>query len=131
MATKDKEFELHVSGDEIPDESVLLKRLQEALNRGTKKVNIVNGYVVDTDSSINIQVGPILGEVTTDSAIAMIEVRGKEDTIPISAKVYKEKEKGTPIKTITIELQANRPTIFQFEDLEPSTDYTGEFRVIF
>ena len=131
MATKNKEFELHVSGDEIPDESVLLKRLQEALNRGTKKVNIVNGYVVDTDSSINIQVGPILGEVTTNSAIAMIEVRGKEDTIPISAKAYKEKEKGTPIKTITIELQANRPTIFQFEDLEPSTDYTGEFRVIF
>ena len=119
-------FELNVIGDEIPDESVLLRRLQEALHRGTKKVNIINGYVVDTNSSVRMLVGPVLGEITTNHAIVMIEVVGKTDVIPISAKLYKEYEKDSPTMVLEKEAPAKRPVIFQFEDLESSTEYTGK-----
>ncbi len=53
-----EDFSVHISGDEIPDESILLERLKEALRRGTTRVNIINGYVVDTNSSVNLTVGP-------------------------------------------------------------------------
>ena len=47
-----KNFELYITGNEIPEETVLLQRLREALAAGTKKVNIINGYVVNTDSTV-------------------------------------------------------------------------------
>ena len=68
------EFSVTVTGDEIPEASVLLERLHDALQRGTKKVNIINGYVVDTDSSVRMTVGPVLGEITANNAIILIEV---------------------------------------------------------
>ena len=120
-----EDFTVTVSGEDIPDDSILLQRLQEALTRGTTRVNIINGYVVDTDSSVNLTIGPVLGEITANKAIVMIEVVGKTDTIPITAKLYKQDEKGEPIESVEQDVQAKRPAIFQFEDLEPDTEYTG------
>ena len=122
----EKQFSLAVSGDEIPDESVLLTRLKEELDKGNKKINIINGYVVDTDSYVNVSVGPVLGEITTNHATVMIEVIGEQDVIPICAKLYKENEKGEPVKSLEKELCAKRPAIFQFDGLEPNTEYTGK-----
>ena len=122
-----EDFSLHISGDEIPDESILLARLQEALSRGTTNVNIINGYVVDTDSSVRLTVGPVLGEITANSAIFMIEVAGKTDVIPISAKLYKENETAEPVDVIEKDVHAKRPVIFQFENLDPDTEYTGKY----
>ena len=121
-----EDFSVDISGDEIPDESILLARLQEALSRGTTKVNIISGYVVDTDSSVRLTVGPVLGEITSNNAIVMIEVVGKTDIIPISAKLYKENEAAEPVDVVQKDVQAKRPVIFQFENLEPDTEYTGK-----
>ena len=60
-----------VTGEEIPEASILLQRLQEALQQGTTRVNIINGYVVDTNSSVRLSVGPVLGEITATTAIMM------------------------------------------------------------
>ena len=119
------DFTVTVSGEEIPEESVLLQRLQEALTRGTTRVNIINGYVVDTDSSVNMTIGPVLGEITSNKAIIMIEVVGKTETIPIIAKLYKGDEKGETENILEQDVLAKRPAIFQFDDLEPETEYTG------
>ena len=121
------DFTVTVSGEEIPEESVLLQRLQEALTRGTTRVNIINGYVVDTDSSVNMTIGPVLGEITSNKAIIMIEVVGKTETIPIIAKLYKGDEKGETENILEQDVLAKRPAIFQFDDLEPETEYTGKF----
>ena len=121
-----EDFSVDISGDKIPEESILLARLQEALSRGTTKVNIINGYVVDTDSSVRLTVGPVLGEITAKNAIIMIEVVGKSDVIPISAKLYKDNEMAEPVDVIEKDVQAKRPVIFQFENLEPDTEYTGK-----
>ena len=111
--------------EEIPEESILLQRLQEALKQGTTRVNIINGYVVDTDSSVRLSVGPVLGEITSNTAIMMIEVGGKTDLIPITAKLYREHEKGEPIDVIDKEAHANRPLVLLFEGLDADTEYTG------
>ena len=121
-----EEFSVTVTGDEIPEESVLLERLQNALHRGSKKVNIINGYVVDTNSSVRMTLGPVLGEITGNNAIILIEVVGKTDVIPITAKLYKGAEKGEPIDVVEKEAPAKRPVVFQFADLEPDTEYTGK-----
>ena len=121
------DFTVTVSGEEIPEESVLLQRLQEALTRGTTRVNIINGYVVDTDSSVNMTIGPVLGEITSNKAIIMIEVVGKTETIPIIAKLYKGDEKGEPENILEQDVLSKRPAIFQFDDLEPETEYTGSY----
>ena len=121
-----EDFSVTVTGDEIPEESILLQRLQEALKQGTTRVNIINGYVVDTDSSVRLSVGPVLGEITATTAIMMIEVTGKTDLIPITAKLYREHEKGEPIDMIEKEAHANRPIVFLFEGLDADTEYTGK-----
>ena len=120
-----EDFSVTVTGDEIPEESILLQRLQEALKQGNTRVNIINGYVVDTDSSVRLSVGPVLGEITSTTAIMMIEVTGKTDTIPITAKLYREHEKGEPIDVIDKEAHANRPLVFLFDGLDADTEYTG------
>ena len=122
-----EDFSLNVTGEEIPDESILLERLQEALKKGTKKVNIINGYLVDTDSSVRLTFGPVLGKITSNSAIILIEVIGKTDVIPITAKLYKEHHKDKPIDVVEKNVLVKRPTIFQFRDLEPDAEYTGKY----
>ena len=119
------QFSVSVTGDEIPEESELLSRLKQALNRNTRRINIINGYVMDTDSSVRMSVGPVIGEVTTNKALLMIEVVGDTEIIPICAKLYKEWAKDKPIKSLDKKLPARRPAVFQFDDLEPSTEYTG------
>ena len=122
-----KEFSLAITGDENPEDSVLLSRLKEALKKDTKKINIINGYVVDTKSNVRMTVGPVLGEITDNYALMMIEVVGEQNIIPICAKLYKGNEKGEPITCLEKELKAKRATIFEFNDLEPNTEYTGKF----
>ena len=121
------EFSLAITGDETPDESILLSRIKEALNRGSKRINIINGYVVDTNSMVNVSIGPVLGEVTTDKAILMLEVTGEQDVFPVCAKLYKEQNKDEPLQAIDKEMQDRRPAMFEFFGLEPETEYTGKF----
>ena len=123
----EKKFLVTIIGDNIPDESTLVSRLYEALHKGTKKVNIINGYVVDTNSTVRMLVGPVLGEITSNHAILMIEVTGKETAVPIIGKLYKEEEKAEPLIILEKAARAKRPLIFQFDNLEPNTEYTGKW----
>ena len=83
--------------------------------------------MVDTNSSVRLTVGPVLGEITTNTAIILIEVVGKTDVIPITAKLYMNDEKAEPFNVMEKEVYAKRPAIFQFENLEPDTQYTGNW----
>ena len=65
---------ISVSGDEIPEEEVLVDAVREALGRGTAKINILNGFTVRTDSTVQVVTGPVLGEVSTDTANLLLEV---------------------------------------------------------
>ena len=76
---------------------------------------------------VKIVVGPILGEVTTNKAVMLLEVQGEEDVIPVCAKLYKEQEKGTPAQEIDRNIPARRPAVFEFTGLEPETEYTSKF----
>ena len=121
------DFSLAITGNEVPEESILLSRIKEALNRGSKRINIINGYVVDTNSMVNVNIGPVLGEITTNKAILMLEVTGEQDVVPVCAKLYKEQNKVEPLQAIDNAMKARRPTMFEFTGLEPETEYTGKF----
>ena len=124
----DPEFNLAITGEEIPDENTILSKVIEALNRGNKRINIINGYSVNTNSMVRISMGPVLGEITTNKAIMLLEVEEPGyDLVPIIAKIYKEDEKDNPVQEIEKKLPGRRPTVFEIEDLEPNTQYTGNF----
>ena len=88
----EKQFSLAVAGVEIPNELVLVQRLKNALNSGKKKLNIINGFEVETDSHVRITMGPVIGEVTADSAVIMLELVGPKELVPINTKVYKKEK---------------------------------------
>ena len=122
-----KQLSLAVSGVEIPNELVLVQRLKNALKSGKKKLNIINGFEVETDSHVRITTGPVIGEVTADSAVVMLELVGPKDRVPITTKVYKKGDKENHVQALDHSVPIKRPSIFQFNDLEASTEYTGNF----
>ena len=119
-----------VSGSLDIDDSVLIARVKEALSRGSKKVNIINGFSVDTDSNVNVLTGPILGEITAKSAVVLLEVYGKQQRLPIVAKLYKEGDETEAVAIIEKEAKSKRPFAIKFDDLEPETRYTITFNGI-
>ena len=121
----EKQFSLAVAGVEIPNELVLVERLKNALKTGKKKLNIINGFEVETDSHVRITTGPVIGEVTADSAVIMLELVGLKDLVPITAKVYKKGDKEHHEQASHYNVPIKRPFMFQFNYLEASTEYTG------
>ena len=115
--------ELAIVG-EFPDEDSLLERVREALTRGMKKINIINGFVVECNSSVSVLCGPILGEVTSNSAIVMFEVSGPEQRTPIACNLYKGEDPEATADSMNFEVRVKRPISFTFEGLEPDTEYT-------
>ena len=124
----EKQFSLAVAGVEIPNELVLVQRLKNALKSGKKTLNIINGFEVEMDSHVRITTGPVIGEVTADSAVVMLELVGPKDRVPITTKVYKKGDKENHEQALDHSVPIKRPSIFQFNDLEPSTEYTGILR---
>ena len=125
-----EDMSLEVSGVMDMDESILVARVKEAISKGSKKVNIINGYNVNTDSSVRVLTGPILGEITTKSAVVLLEVFGKEKVVPIVAKLYKEEEQAEPVAVVEKEAKSKRPFAILFDDLDPETKYTVVFNGI-
>ena len=76
---------------------------------------------------VRISMGPVLGEITTNKAIMMIEVdEPGNDVIPIIANIYKEDEKDHTVQQLHKNLPARRPFVFEIENLDPNTEYTGK-----
>ena len=123
----ERQFSLAVTGDEIPNELVLVQRLKDALKSGTKKLNIIHGFEVETDSHVRISTGPVIGEVTANSAVIMLELVGPKDLVPITTKLYKKGDKEHHMQALCYNVPMKRPFIFQFNDLEASTEYSGTF----
>ena len=125
------QFDVAITGEEIPDKDAIYSKVIEALNRGNKRINIINGYCVNTNSMVRISMGPVLGEITTTKAIMLLEVEDADNgVVPIDAKVYKEKEKDEPVQQLHKMLPARRPAVFEIEDLEPDTEYTSNLHSI-
>ncbi len=58
----------------------------------TRKVSVINGYQVETDSGVRLLTGPVVGEVTADAANILLEVdtqRREHAMVNIEAVVYK------------------------------------------
>ena len=71
-----EDIPLEVSGVVDIDESILVSRIKEAISKGSKKIHIINGYSVNTNSNVRVLTGPILGEITSNSAVVLLEVFG-------------------------------------------------------
>ena len=127
----ERDFSVAVTGEEIPDQDAILSKVTEALNRGNKRINIINGYCVNTNSMVRISMGPALGEITTTTATMLLEVEEPgNDVVPVTAKIYKGDEKDDPVQQLDKKLPARRPTVFEIEELEPNTEYTGKFYLL-
>jgi hypothetical protein len=123
----EENVDLTITGSVNVDESILVARVREALAKGSRKVNIINGFSVETDSNVDVLTGPILGEITAKSAVVLLEVHGKEPRIPIVAKLYKEGDEAEAVAIIEKEAKSKRPFAITFDDLEPETKYTVAF----
>jgi len=90
--SEDYGFNLSVTGGNVPDEASFTARVREALARGARKMALVDGYLADTDSAVRVLTGPVVGEVTANAAVIMVEV-AREDTpvgtVPISAALFR------------------------------------------
>lgn len=115
--------ELAIEG-EIPDEDSIVEWVREALTRGTRKINIISGFVVECNRSVSVLCGPVLGEITSDSAVVMLEISGPQQRTPISCNLYKEGEPEEPVAAMKFEVRLKRQICFTFEGLEPDTEYT-------
>ena len=62
----EENIDLTITGTINVDESVLVTRVREALARGTNKVDIINGYNVETDSNVDILTEPIVCQKAMD-----------------------------------------------------------------
>lgn len=127
MAEELEEVRVFIEGGADWEESILVGKVQRALRRGSTKIHIIHGYVVDTNSDVRILTGPVIGEVTTNSAFILLEVQGPEKFTPVTCKLYKDPEHDQPVAEESLELKAKRPSVFQLQDLEPNTRYTAVF----
>ncbi len=55
---------------------------------GSRKVNVIRGLSVETDSTVRLLTGPVVGEVTAQSAVILLEVQAEARTVPIGAAIY-------------------------------------------
>ena len=130
--TEQENIDLTITGNIAVDESVLVARVREALAKGSKRVDIINGFPVDTNNKVDILTGPICGEITATSAIILLEVISKtsQNKVPIVAKLYKEGNEAEAVAIIEKEAKSKRPFSIQFDNLEPKTGYTVVFNGI-
>ena len=70
----EKQFSLAVAGVEIPHELVLVQRLKKALKSGKKKLNIINGFEVETDRK---KAFDMIAEKAMESATSKVESRSR------------------------------------------------------
>lgn len=128
---KMEDFSVTVSGTEIPDESILLERLQEALSRGNKKVHLINGHEIETNGQVRLLTGPIVGKVTETTAVIMIEIiGGPEDKIlPVECFLFDITSDPNSLAVMSLkkDVRIKQPTVFHFDDLNPNTRYRAIF----
>jgi hypothetical protein len=90
-----------------------------------KKLKDVMGYTVLTDGSYRLLAGPVVGEVTTSTAIIMMEIEGPDSFFDLECQLYENDTKDKPAFEIKQEVRTKRTFTLQFKDLKPNTRYTA------
>ncbi len=97
------DFSLSIGGSNVPDESVLVQRVREALSRGSRRVDVIDGFLVDTNSNVRVMLGPVVGDVTATTAVILLEVRveeqpavGMQAPVFLSLLAYRSEEQVRP-----------------------------------
>ena len=85
-----------------------------------RKIHLMDGYPVETDSQVRILTGPVVGKVTAHEAVILIEVLGTESQkfVPIQCALYRElegPEVGQPAFVLAKDCRARRATVFHFQ----------------
>ncbi|XP_023319733.1 uncharacterized protein LOC111694908 [Eurytemora carolleeae] len=96
-------------------------------NVGCQNKILVQGYPVNCVDGVELGVGPIVGEVTENSAIIMIEVKNsKSASNLVTCDVYRKGER-TVYCNVEKSCPFTTPTAFLIQDLEANTEYTVVF----
>ena len=81
-------------------------------------------FEVHTDNSVSVLYGPVLGEITSNSVVVMLEVSGPVgERKPIVCNLYREAESKQPVATMQFVVRLRKVLSFTFEDLDPDTRY--------
>jgi len=99
---------------------------------GDTSKTLVQGYPVTCVDTVNLSVGPVMGEVTNTMAIIMLEVKDTQNNkVEITCDIYK-KGSNTKEHSQTALLPFQTPRSFVFSEdlgsaLEPDTEYVAVF----
>ena len=102
-------------------------KVEEAAEKGWKSFTLLsNGTVINSVSELKVLFGPVVGEVTDNSAIILIEVDCDKTCLNLECKLY-EKGVEDPVDVIEKEVTKRRPQSFSFDNLSPDTKYYAWF----
>lgn len=119
-------MKVHVDFDFEPNEEAW-KAAEEAVNDGCKNFTILkNGQLVEANQEIKILFGPVVGNVTSTTAIVIIEASSKECN-EIQCQLFANDQEEEPVALLHKDLGCQKPQAFVFQDLVPDTTYTAIF----
>jgi len=107
--------------------------LVEAMSTiGERNQTLVQGYPVTCVDNVSLSLGPIMGEVTNNMAIILLEVKGPDSKkVEVTCDVY-EKGSTNLAHSQALMMPYQSPKAFLFNDasysaLEPDTEYVAVF----
>jgi len=119
----------HVVQVKSADPLLALSEEISALNSHNR--TLVKGLPVNCCPSVSLTVGPVIGEVTHEKAIILLEVKDQEKPrSDITCHLYKRGSREE-VDSMTISMPFQTPRVFVFDapdsPLEPGTEYIAVF----
>ena len=85
------------------------------------------GATLETDEDVHVQVGPIIGKVTEDSAIVLLEVDASQEITCFVSLLDDAAPQGRVVAAVAQTMPANAPRAFKINGLSPSQRYKVSF----
>jgi len=104
-----------------------LSFIENLASEGSDNKILVQGYPVQCVEGVELGVGPVVGEVTHNSAILMIEVKNTQaPAAEITCHLYRKGEQDV-FSSVSRMCAFTTPTAFLCEDLDADTEYVAIF----
>ncbi len=118
-------FSVGIFGNATSTEDAELAPLPMEMRR---KIHTIDGIRMETDNQVRFLTGPVIGKVTSQEAVIMVEVVGTKDQkfVPIRCCLHNAVD-NAPVAEKAKDCKAKRVTVFHFRELNANTSYKVVF----
>jgi len=112
------------------DPEFILQKLSQTLVEDKPLCKFVQGFPIKCCDGVKLAVGPVMGEVTSEMAIIMLEIKSsKGRKAEIICDLYRKSDRKK-VYSLEKEFLSRTPQVFILENLEPGTEYETVFHGI-